>query len=375
MSISGDSWHEVSSEAGGDGADSDGLQQQQKKKKEDAPRLIVSDANVDEGSASLLLRLRGGMTLLFVVGVWVIGALAPLLAGFLIWLGSPAAYTALAGLFAAAVYPYVAVGGGGDKKNALGNGDVGWTAFRHTIPRWGQYWHRSCGRVYEAEGPESWDNMPSTVLCYHPHGVFTQGYIINGSMNEELPKILGLLAGALYHAPMFRLVFGRWAGACASSSKEVFVDQMKKGLSFGIIPGGFQEATLSKLGKDRVWMKNRKGLIKYALQYGYRLRPCFTFGESDAYWNAQGMWKLRLWLSSKNLPGVCPWGLWWCPLLPRRVNLMTVFGKPLVLPKLETPSTEDVDKWHTAYVEELKALHGRHKAKYSSNPEQELEVL
>lgn len=38
------------------------------------------------------------------------------------------------------------------------------------------------------------DNMPPTVVCYHPHGVFTQGYILNGSLNEELPKILGLLA-------------------------------------------------------------------------------------------------------------------------------------------------------------------------------------
>ena len=43
-----------------------------------------------------------------------------------------------------------------------------------------------------------------------------------------------------------------------------------QGLSFGIIPGGFQEATLSKLGTDRVWMKNRKGLIK--VLYFYRNR-------------------------------------------------------------------------------------------------------
>lgn len=43
----------------------------------------------------------------------------------------------------------------------------------------------------------------------------------------------------------------------------------KKGLSFGIIPGGFQEATLSKLGTDRVWMKNRKGLIKVRLQSAF----------------------------------------------------------------------------------------------------------
>lgn len=41
----------------------------------------------------------------------------------------------------------------------------------------------------------------------------------------------------------------------------------------------------------------------------------------------------------------------WCPLLPRRVKLMTVFGEPLALPKIEKPSPEDVDQWHAAYVE------------------------
>ncbi|CAB1118819.1 unnamed protein product [Ectocarpus sp. CCAP 1310/34] len=373
MSISGDSWHKVSSETPEDNtneSDPAPPQQKQQQPQSQQPRLIISDSNVEEGSAGVLLRLRGGLTLLFVVAVWVIGALAPLVACALIWVGSRTAYTVLAGLFAAGVFPYVAKGSGSKE-----NGDVGWTEFRHAIPRWSQYWHKSCGRVYEKEGPESWDNMPPTVFCYHPHGVFTQGYIINGSMNEELPKILGLLATALYHAPLFRLVFGRWAGSCAPSSKQVFLDQMQKGLSFGIIPGGFQEATLSKLGEDHVWMKNRKGIVKYALQSGYRLRPCFTFGESDTYWNAQGMWKLRLWMSAKNFPGVCPWGTWWCPLLPRRVKLMTVFGEPLALPKIEQPSPEDVDKWHAAYVEELKALHGRHKAKYASNPQLELKVL
>lgn len=37
--------------------------------------------------------------------------------------------------------------------------------------------------------------------------------------------------------------------------------------------------------------------------------------------------------------------------MPRRANLMTVFGEPVVLPTLEAPSKEDVDKWHATYVE------------------------
>ena len=35
---------------------------------------------------------------------------------------------------------------------------------------------------------------------------------------------------------------------------------------------------------------------------------------------------------------------------------MTVFGEPLVLPKIETPSSNDVDKWHGLYVEVLYIL-------------------
>ena len=57
------------------------------------------------------------------------------------------AYTVLAILCSATVYPLITV----EK-----DGDEGWPAFRHAIPNWGQYWHRSCGRVYEKEGPESW---------------------------------------------------------------------------------------------------------------------------------------------------------------------------------------------------------------------------
>eukprot|EP00903_Cladosiphon_okamuranus_P017841 g16419.t1 len=387
MSITGDSWHKVSAEPSTDDInDNDNeskeqqeqqeqqeqreQQQQQQQLEQKELKLIVSAANVEEGSTGLLQHAFGGLVLFLVVAVWVVGALSPLIACALLWVGGSVSHTILAGLAAAGVFPYLAPTTV-DKES--GSGDAGWPAFRHAIPRWGQYWHRSCGRIYEMEGPESWDTMPPTVACYHPHGVFTQGYILNGGLNEELPRIIGLLAPALYYAPLFRLVFGRWTGACLPSSKEVFLDQMKKGRSFGIIPGGFQEATLSKLGTDRVWLKNRKGLIKYALQYGYRLRPCFTFGESDTYWNAQGMWRLRLWMSSKDLPGVFPWGVWWCPLMPRRANLMTVFGEPIVLPTLEAPSKKDVDKWHATYVEKLRALHARYKGKYSSNPDSELE--
>ncbi|CAM9874983.1 unnamed protein product, partial [Choristocarpus tenellus] len=54
----------------------------------------------------------------------------------------------------------------------------------------------------------------------------------------------------------------------------------------------------------------------------------------------------------------------WCPLLPRRTRLTTVFGKPIVLPKIDEPTGEDLEKWHAVYIKELRDLFDRHKAKY-----------
>lgn len=50
------------------------------------------------------------------------------------------------------------------------------------------------------------DKSPPTVLCYHPHGVFTQGYMLNGSLRRELPLIVGLLSCESSETPARLLV-------------------------------------------------------------------------------------------------------------------------------------------------------------------------
>ena len=37
---------------------------------------------------------------------------------------------------------------------------------------------------------------------------------------------------------------------------------------FGILPGGMEEVALFEFGRERVYLKRRKGFIKYALQHG-----------------------------------------------------------------------------------------------------------
>ena len=55
---------------------------------------------------------------------------------------------------------------------------------------------------------------------------------------------------------------------------------MKKGKNVALVPGGFEEATLACKHENRLYIKKRKGFIKYALKHGTTLYPVFTFGEN-----------------------------------------------------------------------------------------------
>lgn len=55
----------------------------------------------------------------------------------------------------------------------------------------------------------------------------------------------------------------------------------------------------------------------------------------------------------------------WNPLRPHDgVTLSQVFGKPIVVEKIEHPTPEDVDKVHAQYVAELVRVFDKYKAKY-----------
>lgn len=90
--------------------------------------------------------------------------------------------------------------------------------------------------------------------------------------------------------------------------------RMRRGENIALIPGGFQEATMFEYNRHTVYIKRRKvralafastpqpagrmrvplcadpaplaqGFIKYALQHGYRVYPCYTFGEERTYYS------------------------------------------------------------------------------------------
>ena len=48
---------------------------------------------------------------------------------------------------------------------------------------------------------------------------------------------------------------------------------MSKGINIGLVPGGYEEATITSEEKFRIYIKKRKGFIKMALKTGYKICP------------------------------------------------------------------------------------------------------
>merc|ERR1719401_2864053 len=120
---------------------------------------------------------------------------------------------------------------------------------------------------------------------------------------------------------------------------------MESGENIALLPGGFQDAVAFQYGKDCTVAKKRKGFIKYCLQYGYRVHPVYTFGESSTFHAFSGLRKLRMRVSEQNIPMIAFFGWSVLPFLPKPdTKLITYIGPAMELPHIREPDNHDVDK-------------------------------
>jgi len=206
------------------------------------------------------------------------------------------------------------------------------------------------------------ERMRRQMFCYHPHGISSVGVLL---LTEQMPNLRVCGGPVLYHfAPLFRFGMEGLLGIKFGSVRPADLHgYMKKGESpLMMVPGGFHEATITCPGHERVFLKHRKGFVKYALRYGYDLVPVYTIGEADLMANAQGGWGWRFWLNGLGIPAVLPFGFPLFPLFPRRgVELVTAVGPPVKMPRIAQPSDEDVSEHHRRYMAEVQKLYDRMK--------------
>jgi len=76
--------------------------------------------------------------------------------------------------------------------------------------------------------------------------------------------------------------FMKWNGIYGSDPDNL-KRLMNKKYNISFLPGGFEEATMTDPNEYRLWINDRKGFIRYALEYGYKVYPVFVFKEVSGY--------------------------------------------------------------------------------------------
>jgi len=207
----------------------------------------------------------------------------------------------------------------------------------------------------------------NTILPFAPHGIVanaTSSAVCSGWDSLDNFKILA--SRLVIYIPLSGF-FARLLGIQGVDSKN-FLQNMEKKKNILFIPGGYECATYTNDEFDQVFIKERKGFVKYALMFGYKVHPCYNFGENKLYYMIKNYYlrKIGLFLNKFKLPGVFFFGKYF--IFPRTdIDICSVIGKGIQFPKIQKPSKNDIEEYHDLYVRKLKELYDRYKSRYGGS--------
>ena len=211
------------------------------------------------------------------------------------------------------------------------------------------------------------DPSQKYIFGWHPHGRLFYGFgTFLGLFFEWFPEIANagkdIFAGI--NDVMFRIPFlSNWFYLCGNipCNKSSVASKLARGDSVALIIGGIDEVLEGTFDdRDVLFLLNRKGFCKLAIEQGAGLVPAFCFGENSIYAHErrEGLFGLDFWRAANRFAKVgAPFpirGAWGSPI-PRRVPMLVAFGAPI----FPGPG-ESVDDLHARYVAALVALHARH---------------
>ncbi len=219
------------------------------------------------------------------------------------------------------------------------------------------------------------DPHSPVIIAVHPHGVASDYRIlVDGMLYDALPKrpVYCLAASVLFMLPLIREL-SLWT-RCVDASRAVASRVLRGGASLMVIPGGEKEQLDTRRGVEQVFLRSRRGFVRLALSHASAsggnapagLVPAYAFGVVDLYETYGALRSPREWL--RKTLGVCvPLYAGVAGVLPRRVPLNLVLGKPLQLPPPATagaPTDAEVDAAHAVYVAALRRLFDEHKGRF-----------
>eukprot|EP00979_Chaetoceros_neogracilis_P016631 scaffold8922_cov287-Chaetoceros_neogracile.AAC.15 len=210
----------------------------------------------------------------------------------------------------------------------------------------------------------------AVIFATEPHDLLPYAVFVFNSCLGYLPGQIGktmkvLMTGAIFNLPIMKHVY-TWVGG-RSVDKKTFRSRLANNLSLAFVPGGVQEVVLIDPQNQNdlvLYLQNRKGFIKLALEKGTPIVPTFIFNLDGSYGYVmpRGMLVNRIARKIGFLP-LFFWGRFYIPFgIPNPVNISVVFGEPFDVPcEADNISHENVEKYHKIFLQKLEELFERHK--------------
>lgn len=210
----------------------------------------------------------------------------------------------------------------------------------------------------------------TVIFAVEPHDILPYGVFVFNSVFGFLPGRMGetarvLMTGAIFQLPIIKHVY-TWVGGLPVD-KKTFRSRLAKNECVAFVPGGVQEVTLidpKKREELLLYLRNRKGFIKLALERGTPIVPTFIFhmDESYGFVTPKGKFMNKIARKIGFLP-VFFWGRFGIPFgIPNPQKITVVMGEPLDVPcQGESISEESVDTYHKIFLQKMEELFERYK--------------
>lgn len=156
--------------------------------------------------------------------------------------------------------------------------------------------------------------------------------------------------------------FYRWQGF-VGADPATFKQLMKENKRICFVPGGFEEASLTSENHYTLYTEH-KGFLKYAMQYGYSIRPVFVFNENKAYHTIDRFYKFRLLLNKYKLGGTLFYSKY-LPLFPdHNIAIQIVVANPFTVRQIDSPTIEEINQEHSKYYNYVNQVYHKFKLIY-----------
>lgn len=225
-------------------------------------------------------------------------------------------------------------------------------------------------QIIPPEVQKQFDPLKNYLFCYHPHAIHAFGAI--ATFGGESNGLSSYLPGLQFHLQTLSINFfiPFWREMCmlaglgdASSACIRATLRSGPGKCVALVIGGAEESILARPRTNDLVLKKRKGFVKMALETGSSLVPVYGFGETNNYESLSCVnhptyhsWQQKIKRYTKlTLPGIAgrgPFGVW-----PLRRPIFVVFGAPIDVPKIPSPTETDIEFYHQKYVAKLLALY------------------